>query len=361
VDALTIVLFIAGLVVLVVGANLLIGGATALAGAIGISPLIVGLTIVAFGTNAPELAVSIQSSYADQDGVGVGNVVGSAIFNVLFILGLSALVAPLVVSRQLLRRDGPVMIVAALLLFALAFDNGLSRRDGFVLLATLGIYLAILTLRARSDRDDTEAERETTGPWFLHIGRIALGLFLLVLGADWLVDGAVELAETLGLSTVVVGLTVVAAGTGLPEVAATLLATLRGERDLAVGNVVGSNIFNILAVLGLAALVGSGGIAVPPSASTFHIPVFIVVAFVSVLAFTTECEVDRWEGGLLFAGYVTYTIFLILEASDHRATGPFQILALTIIAVALGLLVARAGLLRRVAARFSPNRAPGNQ
>ena len=342
-DTLTLILFVAGLVMLVFGADLLVDGASALAARFGVSPLIIGLTIVAFGTSAPELAVTIQSSFAGASGVGVGNVVGSAVFNVLFILGISAVIAPLIVSSALLKRDGPIMVGAAILLLILALDNELSRLDGAILTVILVVYLAYLIRKGLAEDEPQDEETEIDdGPLPMQIARAVGGLILLVLGSTWLVDGAVEFALLVGLSPVVIGLTVVAAGTGLPEVAASILAAKRGERDLAVGSVVGSNIFNILAVLGLASLVSPDGIDVPRSASAFDIPVLIAVTFAGVLSFVTGYTVARWEGLLFLGYYAAYTTYLILEATDHGAFEWFQIAALVLAVAGLLLLLIRA-------------------
>lgn len=340
---LTFILFVAGLVLLVVGARLLVGGASALATTMGVSPLVIGLTVVAFGTSSPELAVTIQSSLSGQDGVGVGNVVGSSVFNVLFILGLSALIAPLVVSEELLKRDGPVMVVAAILLFILALDHQLSRLDGSILAILLVGYIAYLIRQGREEEQEDDSENDTPpAAWPLQLGRVAVGLVFLVLGSTWLVDGAVELAEVIGLSEVVVGLTIVAAGTGLPEVAASVLATMRGERYLAVGSVVGSNIFNVLAVLGVAAVVSPDGLAVPQAASAFDIPIAIAVTFACLLSFVTGYRVERWEGALFLGYYATYTVYLVLEATDSGIFPAFRIAAIVLAVAGLALLLVRA-------------------
>lgn len=346
-DALTLFLFVVGLVLLVLGAKFLVSGASALAGAVGISPLVIGLTVVSLGTSAPELAVTVQASRAGEADVGVGNVVGSSVFNVLFILGLSTLIAPLVVSTQLLKRDGPVMVAAAVLLFVLALDHQLSQLDGLVLVLILIGYTVYLIQRGRNEESPGDIEEAAPGPWPMQLGRVVLGLVLLVLGSRWLVNGAVELAEAVGLSPVVVGLTVVAVGTSLPEVAASLQATLHGERDIAIGNVVGSNIFNVLLVLGLAALVSPVGIPVPRSASAFDIPVVIAVTFAGLLSFATGYEVSRWEGMLFLGSYVAYTLYLILEATEHAAFGPFQVATLVFAVAVLSLLLVRAVRARR--------------
>jgi cation:H+ antiporter len=329
-DATTLVLFAVGLVLLVVGAELLVRGASSLATAVGISPLVVGLTVVAFGTSSPELAVSTQASLAGQADLALGNVVGSNIFNVLFILGLSALIAPLIVSQQLIRLDVPIMIGVSVLLLLLALDGSLGRLDGVLLFAGIIAYTTFLIRQSRRETKAVQAEYEEAfgeegppargvGRVLVNVGLVAAGLVLLVLGSRWLVDGAVAMATALGVSELVIGLTIVAAGTSLPEVATSILATIRGERDIAVGNVVGSNIYNVLAILGISGIVAPGGLPVAPSMLTFDIPVAIVVALACLPIFFTGRLIARWEGGLFLGYYVAYTLFLLLNATQHDA------------------------------------------
>ncbi|MAL98096.1 MAG: sodium:calcium antiporter [Alteromonadaceae bacterium] len=322
-----------GLVLLVAGAEVLVRGATRLAAAFGISPLVVGLTVVAFGTSAPEMAVSVQSSLSGTGDIALGNVVGSNIFNVLAILGLSALVVPMLVSRQLIRQDVPVMVAASVLAFALAFDGTLGRIDGLVLFAGVIAYTAFLIVSSRRQqklandefaREYGPAEAPQSDSWLKNALFVAAGLVLLVVGSDLLVSGAVVLARALGLSELVIGLTIIAASTSLPEVATSVTAALKGERDIAVGNVVGSNIFNLLAVLGLASLVAPEGLAVPASALAFDFPVMLAVAIACLPIFFSGYVVNRWEGLLFLGYYVAYTTHLVLSAGGTNAPGLFQ-------------------------------------
>lgn len=319
----TLVLFIAGLALLVVGAEILVRGASKLASAVGISPLVVGLTVVAFGTSAPEFAVSLKAAASGQGALALGNVIGSNVFNVLFILGVSALIAPLVVSRQLIRLDVPLMIGVSCAAVGLAWDGRFSHLDGLLLFTGLLVYTAFLIYWGRKARGAKNApvesqEKETRSSWLWNVAFIVGGLVLLVVGSRWLVDSAVELARSLGLSELVIGLTLIAAGTSLPEVVTSIVASLRGARDIAVGNVVGSNLFNLLGVLGLTALVSPEGVAVAPGVLSFDLPVMIAVAFVCLPIFFTGGVISRWEGGLLLAYYVAYTTYLILAAAQHE-------------------------------------------
>lgn len=347
-----------GIVLLVVGAEQLVRGSARLAGAIGISPLVVGLTVVAFGTSSPELAVSVNAALAGKTEVALGNVLGSNICNTLLILGLSAVVAPLVVHRQLIRVDVPLMIGASIALVPISLDGRVGRWEGLLLLGVLAIYL---TLAVRSGRRRNPAEtrrgmgrrrtRRRTREILLRSLQSLLGLGLLVLGSQWLVDGAVVIATALGLSELVVGLTIVALGTSLPEVATSVVAALRGQRDIAIGNVVGSNLFNILAVLGATATVAPAGIPVPRGVLTFDIPVVIVSAVACLPVFYTGLVVSRWEGLLFFSYYVSYTGFLILQAANHAALQTFSFVmtwfALPLTAVGLTASVVAARFKRR--------------
>jgi len=328
-----LLLFAGGLIALIAGANLLVRGASTLAAVLGISPLVIGLTVVAFGTSAPEMAVSVQSAWSGKTDLAVGNVVGSNIFNVLFILGLSALIAPLVVAEQLVRKEVPIMIGASLLVLVLAQGGLISRVEGGILFALVVAYTVYLIGAARREGAAASAdyEREYGAQARSRGGHLALqgalivgGLVLLVLGSDWLVQAAVQTARLLGLSEVVIGLTIVAAGTSLPEVAASIAATLKGERDIAVGNVVGSNLFNLLAVLGLSSLISPSGLTVAPALISFDIPVMLAVAVACLPIFFSGYRIARWEGALFLSYYVCYAAYLLLSATGHDALPAFS-------------------------------------
>ncbi|MHB8862147.1 MAG: calcium/sodium antiporter [Pirellulaceae bacterium] len=316
-----ITLIIGGFVALAFGGEMLVRGASRLAQRAGISSLVIGLTVVAFGTSAPELAVSMKAGLAGQSDIAVGNVIGSNILNVLLILGLSALIAPLVVSRQLIRRDVPVMIAAAVLMLIMGWDGRIGRIDGLLLFAGLLVYIAWSMRSSRSELkryrieagpDPTASSPEAIRSVWMPLVLLAIGLVILVLGARWLVDGAVIIARVLGMSELLIGLTIVAAGTSLPEVAASVVATLRGERDIAIGNVVGSNIFNILCVLGLSAAVSPTGLVVSSAALQLDLPVMLVVTVVCLPLFVTRLTIARWEGALLLFYYIAYTTYVVL-------------------------------------------------
>jgi cation:H+ antiporter len=328
-----------GLALLVAGAELFVRGAARLAILLGISPLVIGLTVVALGTSAPEIAVSMQASADGQGDLALGNVIGSNIFNVLFILGLSALLLPLIVSQQLVRLDVPVMVAAGFLLIVLAIDGRLGLADGGILLLGGISYIVFLIVVSRrqgigGQEDPTVGDATASGErpaWAGNAGLIVLGVAMLILGSRWLVSGAVTIAESLGVSQLIIGLTVVAAGTSLPEVATSVIAALRGERDIAVGNVVGSNIFNILIVLGLATLVAPAPIPVPASVLRFDLPVLTAVMLACLPIFFTGHRIERWEGALFLAYYVAYTLFLVLAASGHEALPAYSAVMLSFV------------------------------
>ena len=340
-----------GMALLIAGAELLVRGASRLALRFGISPLVIGLTVVAFGTSAPELAVSVQAGLAGQADIAVGNIVGSNIFNVLFILGLAALIVPLVVSQQLIRLDVPLMIAVSLLFWIMALDGRIGRFDGLLLVAGIVAYTVFAIRQGRRESpaiQDEYAQEFGAGAANGWLGRlpvqlalIAGGLALLVLGATWLVDSAVAIARVLGVSEVVIGLTIVAAGTSLPEVATSIVAALRGERDIAVGNVVGSNLFNLLGIGGIAALVTPGGLEVAASLVRLDLPVMAAVAFACLPIFAIGHRIARWEGALFVGYYAAYVTYLILASTRHGALQPFSgamlgfVLPITVVTLAV--------------------------
>ena len=262
-------LLLLGLVILVAGAELLVRGAVSLAELARISPLVIGLTVVAFGTSAPELAVSSISSLKGDSAIALGNVVGSNIFNVLLILGISALIVPLSVSSQLVKVDVPIMVATSIGVGFAALGGSISRIEGAAMLLRFVIYTAWLLRAGREESElasnghqtESESKLVTTKPAaiqiFGNVGLLLSGLALLVLGARLLVDSATTIARDFGVSDLIIGLTIVAAGTSLPELATSIVAAIKGQRDIAVGNVVGSNVFNLLVVLSTASVLVS--------------------------------------------------------------------------------------------------------
>lgn len=326
---------IVGLIVLTVGAEALIRGGSGLAKTFGLPSLIIGLTVVAFGTSAPEIAVSIGAAYTGDPGIALGNAIGSNTCNILFILGISSIVAPLLVSAQLIRLDVPVMIGVAALAWFFAHDGQIVRWEGLVLFALLVLYTGtLITLGLRKGCDQTEplplctpeeAAKPTPPPRILpSVIFTIIGLAMLVVGARLLVDGATTLAQAMGVSDLLIGLTIVAVGTSLPEVATSLMAAIRGQRDIAVGNIVGSCIFNMLAVLGGAASVAPAPMAVESNALQLDFPVMMAATVVCLPLFITGGRISRWEGAVLFLAYVAYIVYLVFSATGNEALPAYR-------------------------------------
>ena len=323
-----ILLLILGFVLLTVGGEFLIRGASRLAVAIGISPLVIGLTVVAYGTSMPELAVSAVAGLRGASDIAVANVVGSNIFNVLFILGACAVILPLTVSRQLVRRDVPLMIGASVVVTLMVQDGHLRQLEGCVLALSAAGYTVYSIWAGRKEHaavyDEYAAEaatppgtRNSAAQLAGQVGLILIGLVLLVLGSRWLVDGAVIIARAMGISEAVIGLTIIAAGTSLPEVATSIMATIRGQRDIAIGNVVGSNLFNLLAILGVAGVITPGGLTVSPGMVRFDVPIMLGVAAICLPVFYSGLRISRLEGATLFVGYLAYLVALVFTATGR--------------------------------------------
>ncbi|MCC5907186.1 MAG: calcium/sodium antiporter [Balneolaceae bacterium] len=328
----TLILFLIGLTLLIVGAELLVKGASRIALTLKISPLVVGLTVVAFGTSSPELAVSIESSLTGQESITFGTIAGSNIFNILFILGVSALILPLSVSAKLLRLDVPFMIALSVVVWVFSLNSVISPLEGVVLTAGLVGYTTFLIVQSRkewvrpveSDGKKYEKSGSHSKLWLLNSCMVAGGLALLMVGSTWFLDGAVSIAEAMGVSETIIGLTIVAAGTSMPEVVTSIMAVIRGEREIAVGNVVGSNIFNILGVLGISAMIAPGGLEITESFIRFDIPVMIAVALACLPIFFTGGVISRGEGALLLGYYIAYSLYLILASSQHDSLPVFS-------------------------------------
>ncbi len=325
-------LILCGLVALVIGGELLVRGASLLALSLRISPLVIGLTVVAFGTSAPELGVSLQASMRGAADVAVGNVVGSNICNVLLILGVSALVTPLVVSSQLIRLDVPLMVTASLAMWVFCWDLRISRAEGGFLFSALLAYIVMSVVKSRQEKqevvDQFAGEFSAPSKWqstrSAQVGLIVVGLVLLGLGSNWLVSGAVTIAQMWNISELIIGLTVVAVGTSLPEIVTSVVASLRGERDIAVGNVVGSNLFNILCVLGLTGVISPTGIPISAEALEFDIPVMLAVAAICLPIFFTGSIISRTEGAALLFYYIAYTALLITAETHPHVSEKFS-------------------------------------
>ena len=312
-----LLLILAGLGILTAGAEGLVRGGAALALRLGITPLAVGLTVVAFGTSSPELVVSLSTALEGRGDLAVGNVVGSNIFNVAFILGVAALVRPAVAHAQVIRIDVPIVIGSSALLWGLLSDGRLGPLEGALLLAGAGAYTAYTLWAARREAPEVQAEADAalpaaSGPLWRDVLFVAGGLALLVAGARMLVSGAVSIAEAAGLSEAVIGLTILAAGTSLPELATSVVAALRGQSDIAIGNVVGSNIFNVLGILGVTSLLSP---LAPGGVGPVDLAVMLVLALALLPLLRTGFRVDRLEGGLLVLAYLGYTAYLLVAVA----------------------------------------------
>lgn len=293
--------FLAGPFVLVAGAEMLVRGAGRLAAALGLSPLFIGITVVSWGTGAPEMAVSFNAAAAGRGDIALGNVVGSNIANVLLVLGIAATIAPLPVPRRVVQRDVPLMIGTSVLVFGLALDGRLARAEGVAMCLAILAYTALAWRRERRFAAVAEPEPEPPTPLVLELvlrqlALIAAGLVCLATAGGWIVDGATAIARSLGVSELLIGLTIVAIGTSLPEVATSVVAGLRGQSEIAVGNVVGVNVFNLLAVLGVATAATAGGLAVPERALAVDFPVMLGTALLCLPLFASGGGLDRREG-----------------------------------------------------------------
>jgi cation:H+ antiporter len=313
----TLLFLLAGLVLLYFGAEGLVRGSSSIALRLGVSPLLIGLTVVAFGTSAPELVVSLKAALMGQGDISVGNVVGSNICNIGLILGVAALIVPIKVASQIVRVDTPIMIAVTGLALVLLYDGTLSRFEGIFLFVLLIVYLIFSILLAKKKPADalsaefSEEIKLSKRGLAVDLPMVIGGLVMLVFGARFLVDSAIEIARSIGLSEAVIGLTIVAIGTSLPEFATSLVAALKKEADIAVGNVVGSNIFNILGILGISAVVtplGSSGVT--------GVDLAVMAAFALILWIfsATGHRITRAEGILMLVPYAGYVTWLVARA-----------------------------------------------
>src|SRR5262245_19578428 len=314
-------LIVAGLVGLLLGADLLVRGGAALASHLGVRPIVIGLTVVALGTSLPELAVGIDSVRQGSPGLAVGNIVGTNLVNILFILGLSALIRPIAFERRTLRFDLPAMTLASLALWLLARDGSLTRMDGTILFLGGAAYTAGIVWTSRREsaavsadyasRSERIALRSRRG-LMLRVLTVFAGIGLVLLGAEFLVDGSIDVARSLDVSEATIGLTVIAIGTSAPELVTTLTSTLRGGRDIAVGNLLGSTVYNVALVLGITVLTAPGELQVPQDVIAADLLVLVVVALVTVPVLLSGHRISRLEGGAFVAAYLGYLAWLTL-------------------------------------------------
>lgn len=324
-----------GLALLVAGAELLVRCAVRMAANLKVRPLLIGLTLVAVGSSAPQLTVSLQAALNDTADIAVGSVIGSNIFNILVTLGLSALIIPLRVSRQLVRLDIPLMILASGLVFALALNKQLDRLDGVVLLGGLLVYLALLLRQSRHSGHHHPRHDLPRTSWLHNLVLMLAALLLLGLAGHLLLGAAVTLATELGLSERIIGLTIIAVSTSLPQLATSLIAAFRGQREIAVGNVIGSNVFNLQGVLGLTALVAPAPLSVSPNALAFDLPVMLGVAALCLPVFYTGYRVTRGEGLLFLGLYLAYGLHVVSFTTGMPLAGKLEHLMLFFVLPAL--------------------------
>ena len=323
--ALDILLVVLGLGLLIAGGEALVRGASTIAVKMGISPLVIGLVVVSAATSAPELAVTLGAVWEGEPGLAIGNVVGSNIANILLVLGFSAVVAPILIKRQVVRFDLPVMVGLTVAALLVSWDGRISAIDGVLLLGGLIAHAIVSVIWGKKNGAEPPEQPDTlplnaspVATW-LALALLVVGVGLLVLGSRTLVTGAVNIATALGVSGLVVGLTIVAIGTSLPELATSIVAIRKGERDMAVGNIVGSNIFNIGFVLGLSAIVFGEGIPVPTAAISLDMPLMLAASIALLPIAFTGFAIARWEGALFVALYTAFMMYVVLSATEHDA------------------------------------------
>ncbi len=326
--------FIAGLAALIGGAELFLRGVDHFGVKWRVSPLIMGLTVVAFATGAPELAISIQAAASGNADLVLGNIIGSNIANILLILGISAIIRPLVVKLRVVQIDVPIVIAASILLYIVAFDGQLTKIDGVWLLIGLVLYSIFTFFQIKKERKsqpeetDFEAEeRKLASGWFFYvknIGYLIIGLGLIVQGSDWMVQSAVELATILGLSQLVIGLTIVSIGTSLPEVATSIATIRKGNTDMAVANVLGSNLYNILLTLGLTIVIAPNVLDVSAAAIALDLPFMVAVSIVCIPVFVAGFDITKTDGSIFLFYYGSYLTYLVLEAVGSPLLPPIE-------------------------------------
>ena len=345
-DFQTVIALAVGLVFLTLGAELLVRGASSIATRFGIAPIVIGLTVVAFGTSAPEFAVSAQGALTGNSDVAIGNVVGSNTFNILLVLGLSATIGSLTIEQRIIKRDIPILLLVSAVIYGLTLNELVGRIEGGILFVGLLAYTWWLLQDARKAESakvtaeydeavDALEDGLVSKPLYFQIGLVLVGLALLILGSRFLVSSATTIAEAFGVSDLVIGLTVVAAGTSLPELATSVMAAYRGQRDIAVGNVVGSSLFNLLGVLGSAAALSSSGIPVDRELIRLDFPVMLAATLVLIPICWNGFAIKRWEGMLLAAFYVAYVAYLVMDAGDSTAPELFRVMMLIVIPIVM--------------------------
>lgn len=330
----TVLLFIIGLVTLIGGAELFLKSVDKFGAAWSVSPVVMGLTVVAFATGAPELAISLQAAAEGRPDLVLGNILGSNVANILLILGIAGLVKPLKITKRIIRIDVPMVIAASVLLYVLAMDGSLTPLDGGIILFALLAYSLFMYSQIRKDRAANKkldsqdlpevGEPVTTLFYGKYILLLLAGLVLIVMGSRWMVDAAVQIAEILGISELIIGLTIVSIGTSLPEVATSLSSVRKGDSDTAVANVMGSNLYNILLTLGLTIVVAPGALDVSLEVINLDLPIMLIVAGACIPLFIPGSKLDRGEAGGFLFYYLSYMAYLTLMAIDHPFKENFE-------------------------------------
>jgi len=314
-------LLLFGLVALIAGAELVVRCGSRLARRIGIPPIVVGLTVVSLGTSAPELAVGIDAVSSGAGSLAVGNIAGTNIVNLLLILGLSAMIRPISLGLQTLKLDLPAMAVAAVLLSLLALDGSLSVLDGVLMFSLAIVYSLLLLVAVRREsarvleefaEEYPEARRGGVGPTVVQLLGLLAGIVVIVVGADWLVDGAVDIAEAAGVSDAFIGLTIIAIGTSAPELATTIISTIRGDRDIAIGNLIGSSTYNLTIIMGASLFFAPGFVPLGPDLIYIDLPAMALVSLVCIPVFLTGRRVSRAEGIAFVTAYAAFLTYLLL-------------------------------------------------
>lgn len=337
-------LFVIGLLVLVVGAETLVRGAKRLGALAGLSPLVVGLTIVSFATTAPEATVSIVAAASGRGGLAIGNVLGSNIFNILVVVGVAAVIGGLPVTLRTVRQDIPVLIAATGTTFLFSLDGRLRVWEGVVLLGGLASYVAFTIYQSRREAlggpgSPRRPNRRGAALFDLAVGLtiVVVGAGMLVVGSRLFVDSASGIARSIGVSELVIGLTLVAAGTSAPELTTSVVAAVRKETDVAVGNAIGASIINLLWITGMATVIGRPALPVPDPAVRFDFPIATAVALATLPLAFTGSRIRRWEGAFLLLFYLSYVLVLILDAFDRKAVEPVSSIVLAYVIPLVGL------------------------
>jgi cation:H+ antiporter len=306
------VLIAVGLVILIFGGDVLVQGASGIAKKLRLSPLVIGMTVVAFGTSAPELMVSIKAAYLGSPEIALGNVIGSNIANIALVLGITVLIMPLVIDVNSKNIDWPVMFGASMLFFIWAYDGVISQIEGILMFLMLIIFTWLLIRNSRKKNKKKSADKDEVIPnIYLSIGKNLAGLVMLYFGSKWLVEGSIDVAKDFGIEERIIGVTIIAFGTSVPELAASIMAAIRKETDISIGNLVGSNIFNILCVIGLTASIKP--IAVSKSIIFTDMIWMLAIAFgLGIILFFWK-KINRWHGLVLVTSYLAYIAILVMS------------------------------------------------